>query len=114
MPTNPVDQGKTAVKTDMCQVVHKYPLDEARWFQDLIIFEWPEGAEILVCLTPKPGDVPVVYVRHDREGPLEKRFLAVVGTGEPLREDAGRYLGTYVLRGTSLVSHVFEVTGVDL
>lgn len=65
----------------------------------------PVGAELL-CAREQFEDI-CIWFRCDSSKPLEKRAIAVVGTGHPA-EDDWHYLGTASLRGGNLIFHVFE------
>lgn len=65
----------------------------------------PSGSELL-CAREQFGEV-CVWFRCDPTAAIEKRKIAVIGTGHPASSD-GRYLGTAFLLGGTLVLHVFE------
>jgi hypothetical protein len=48
------------------------------------------------------------WFRCDPAAPREVRRLFLVGTGGPVPETAGRFLGAAHLQGGSLIIHVFE------
>lgn len=76
----------------------------------------PRGTIILGVGPPRPG----IGV-HDRPPPLdmwgivdptaahEPREFVIVGTGNPMPADAGRWVGTTHSHSGSLIWHVFEV-----
>ena len=72
-----------------------------------------------------PGDAQVLSVGPPRDGSDEldmwalvdlnrvfdtPRHFRVVGTGNPMPDDCGRFIGTVPTHGGSLVWHVFEAT----
>lgn len=66
--------------------------------------EVPGGAEFL-CAREQYENV-CVWFRCDPSRDIEKRKIAIVGTGHPAPDD-GRYIGTASLRGGTLMFHVF-------
>lgn len=66
--------------------------------------EVPAGAEFL-CAREQRNDI-CVWFRCDQSNPVEKRKIAIVGTGHPAPED-GRFIGTASLRGGEFMFHVF-------
>lgn len=65
-----------------------------------------EGAKIL--LIANQHEQVCAWFDCDPDSPVEKRTIAVVGTGYHAPEH-GRYVGTAFAGGRSLVWHVFEV-----
>lgn len=71
----------------------------------------PPSAEVLFMRAHRrrPREVEV-WVRLDPEAPSEKRVLVAVGTGHPVPEDAGRFVGSVFFGdGDAFVFHFFEV-----
>ena len=66
----------------------------------------PEGAEVLHVATQK-GEVCVWALVEPSAPKVERRFV-VVGTGHPVPPHRGRFLGTVLLAGGSLVFHIWE------
>lgn len=64
----------------------------------------PVGAEMLCAR--EQYDKICVWFRCDPGASIERRKIAVVGTGHPAPVD-GRYLGTASLHGGQLMFHVF-------
>jgi hypothetical protein len=71
---------------------------------DVQAIDTPVGAEML-CAREQHEKI-CVWFRCDPSAPVEKRKIAIVGTGNPAPAD-GRYLGTASLRGGALMFHVF-------
>lgn len=66
----------------------------------------PEGAKVL-CVDVQYGEV-MLWARVDENAPEEVRRFRTVPTGQPIPEEAGRYLGTVILVRGSIVLHIFE------
>ena len=71
----------------------------------------PPAAEVLFLRAHRrrPRQVEV-WVRLDPEAPSEKRVLVAVGTGHPVPDGAGRFVGSVFFgEGDAFVFHFFEV-----
>lgn len=89
---------------------YEFPVSD-RWLLDM-----PVGAKILPTVaTVIPSvvtlwaevDVPsALELRAGAQPVMEKRLLCVVGTGNPMPDNLGAYIGTTLDRG--LVWHVYE------
>lgn len=66
----------------------------------------PFGAEILSV--DVQADQPCVWALVESDNSPEPRTVNVYGTGHPMRDLPGRFIGTFMLQGGSLVFHVFE------
>jgi hypothetical protein len=66
----------------------------------------PAGAQIL-CVQVQ-YERPCIWALVDPSAGLEPRALLMYGTGHPVSDQAGRYIGTYQLDRGGLVFHVFE------
>lgn len=82
--------------------IFKYTLDVA----DTQQIEMPQGAKILSCQAQ--NNEPQLWVLVDDSAPIEARTFTMYGTGHPIENDPGRYVGTYQLHDGALVFHVFE------
>lgn len=69
---------------------------------------FPKGAKFLCVQTQL--DEPHVWALVDSDFPNCSYLLGVYGTGHVIKEDPGKYLGTFQLKN-GLVFHVF--TGVQ-
>jgi hypothetical protein len=87
----------------MSKCVWKYMLEEA-----YEAIEMPAGAQILTVKTQ--GSMPRLWVLVDPAAPMVKRTFNTYGTGHPIPDDPGIYIGTFFMGGESLVYHVFETT----
>lgn len=67
----------------------------------------PKGAEILYF--GNQNETPCLWFRCDTYQPIVAREIALCGTGHvaPSNSD-GRYIGTAIFNGGSLVLHAFE------
>jgi len=74
---------------------------------DLQQIEMPIGAEIL-SVQVQHG-LPQVWALVKESNETEKRTFITCGTGNPIPENIGRYLGTYQCDNGALVFHVFAV-----
>ena len=83
--------------------VYKFPFD----LDDIVVLKMPTGSEVL-HVEVQHG-VPCLWARVDPKAALEVRRFRVAGTGHPLKEDVGEHLGSLLMRGGSLVFHVFEL-----
>ena len=82
--------------------IRKYPLRIA----DEQTIDFPEGAEVLAVQVQK--GTPCLWVRVDPAAPKTPRKIITHGTGHPVPETTGRYIGTYQIEGGALVFHVFD------
>lgn len=85
------------------------------WKYEIPIDEYPEidmpkNAEILSFNAQH--DSPCLWARVTPGSPTEKRKFRLAGTGHPLDENVGKYIGTVILEGLEgsyLVFHLFEL-----
>ena len=68
--------------------------------------QMPKGAKILTV--QEQGGMPQLWAYCDPTEPLETRTFRIVGTGNPIDQDPGDYIGTFQMRDGALVFHVFE------
>ena len=76
---------------------------------DEFVVEMPTGAVVL-SVEAQYGLVSM-WALVNPEAPLCSRRFVTVGTGHPLPDeiDSFRFVGTFQMRGGSLVFHLFEV-----
>jgi hypothetical protein len=74
--------------------------------------EMPAGAQILHIATQR--ETPCIWALVNPKAPTMTRYLRVYGTGHPMPNDPGAYLGTFQLHGGSLIFHVFENVPTDI
>lgn len=86
----------------MVLAVHKqtlvWPADEQR-------VQFPEGAELLTV--QRQGAALCIWARVNLDMPLTDYVIRTCGTGHPLDDNAGAYLGSFQLLGGDLVFHSF-------
>lgn len=76
--------------------------------EDVFTISVPQGARILSVAAQ--GDCPFIWAEVDPRKPKEDRRFRMCGTGHPIPEHESRkFVGTFFLRGESLVFHVFEL-----
>lgn len=79
---------------------------------DKSVLLMPIGAKVL----PSPpgdrnnGTEIEIWAQVDADAPLEPRQFRVIGTGNPMPDDCGEFVGTVVTHGGQFVWHLFEVT----
>jgi len=66
----------------------------------------PEGAEILSAASQ--GDSIFIWAVVDPEAPKSGRLVNVYGTGHDIPDYPGKFIGTVMLYGGSLVFHIFD------
>ncbi len=87
----------------MAKTVYKYELP----FNENVELTLPEGAEVL-CVQTQLGR-PWLWARIDPKKPaVSQRCFRIAGTGHPLDEADGKYIGTFQLQDGALIFHVFE------
>lgn len=76
--------------------------------------DMPEGAQILDVQMQRterpPRSSACVWALVDPDRTPVKRALVLYGTGHPLPDDPGAYVGTFQVAGGSLVWHLFDAT----
>lgn len=69
----------------------------------------PLGAKFLTA--QMQGGMPQLWALcDDTQTEKSSRVIAIYGTGHPLPDAPGEYIGTVQMVGGSLVWHIFEVT----
>jgi hypothetical protein len=68
--------------------------------------EMPSGAMPLF-VGVQGGDV-CLWAEVDPEVGKQPRTILVFGTGHPMPDDPGSYIGTFMLHGGALVFHVYD------
>jgi hypothetical protein len=73
---------------------------------DLQSLEMPHGAKI-ITVQVQHGE-PQLWALCDENAEKEKRNIAIYGTGNPVPDVPGTYIGTFQVRDGLLVFHVFD------
>jgi hypothetical protein len=66
----------------------------------------PSGAEILHVA--EQGGVPCLWARVNPLNEKTRRLIRTFGTGHPMPDSPGAYIGTFMLAGEALVFHVYS------
>lgn len=86
----------------MTKRIFKYALA----IEDLQTVEMPEGADIL-SVQNQDRDV-CIWALCDPRAPKEARTFRIFGTGHPVCDNPGRFIGTVQILNGALMWHVFE------
>lgn len=65
----------------------------------------PSGAQFLDIQVQK--GTPMIWVLVDPTAPKINMNVSIYGTGHPMPDDPGRYIGTFQVQGGDLVFHAF-------
>lgn len=84
------------------KAVWKFPIPVDDAFELMM----PEGARPLCVQTQRSQ--PCMWAFVDPAAPQKPRRFRMCGTGHPLPDDVGRYVGTFQGYNEALVFHVFE------
>jgi hypothetical protein len=69
----------------------------------------PAGAEVLSVGPPRDDSADLdLWALVDPAAPSRPRSFRIVGTGNPMPSDCGRFVGTVPVLGGKLIFHVFE------
>lgn len=85
--------------------VWKFPLPVPG--PDVFGIELPAGAEVLTVQVQ--AGRPCIWALVSPSAPPEGRLFRIAGTGHPIAERLGAYVGTFQFEGPGLVFHLFEV-----
>jgi hypothetical protein len=85
--------------------VWKYELDGVTNTLDI-----PKGAKPLSVA--QQHNALVLWAQVDPDAPTEKRTVHVVGTGTPVPDEVGPFIGTAVCDGGAWVFHIFDDAAV--
>ena len=77
-------------------------------FDDIQTIEIPHGAQLLSVQVQ--GDKPTLWALVDELAYKGRRQIAIYGTGNPMPDNPGKYIGTFQMHGGSLVYHAFDTT----
>lgn len=83
--------------------IYKYPLP----INDRVTIPMPQHAQVLSVHVQ--NEVPCIWTLVNPQLPIEQREFRIYGTGHAVEDsDLGKFVGTFLIRGGSLVFHVFE------
>lgn len=68
----------------------------------------PRGAKLLAA--QMQGEHPQVWALCDENAERAPRMMAIYGTGNPVPDQPGQYVGTFQLADGALVFHLFDLT----
>ena len=66
----------------------------------------PKGADIL-WVDMQQGQ-PCIWARVNPDAPKERKRIRIFGTGHPIPDDLGDYVGTFMMKDGALVFHLYE------
>lgn len=82
--------------------VYKYPFDVT----DFFTLDLPQGAKFLYL--DVQFEVPCMWFLVNPNAVKERRYFRVYGTGHAIDVDKKTHIGSFMMRGGTLVFHVFE------
>lgn len=85
------------------KTIWKYQLDVT----DEQLVPMKQGSQIL-AVQVQVG-IPCIWALVDTSKPSEDRMFCIYGTGHPIEDEPGQFIGTFQLHGGSLSFHLFEV-----
>lgn len=57
------------------------------------------------------GDIACLWAEVDSSSPkMRERTIRIYGTGHPMPEDPGAYIGSFMLQGGALVFHAYDAS----
>lgn len=86
----------------MPKTIWKFPIlvhDE----QDIVM---PQGADIL-WVDNQQGQ-PCIWAQVDPDAPRAPKRIRIFGTGDPMPDELGDYVGTFMMKDGALVFHLYE------
>lgn len=89
------------------KTVYKYPFPP----KDAFCLDMPAGAEILSVQLQRGTPTIWALVNPDRDIPVVERRFHLVGTGHPLPNALGKFIGTFQGMGGNIAFHLFEGLG---
>jgi hypothetical protein len=84
--------------------IWKWPLR----LTEVQVVEMPVGAKLLDVQMQGPDCC--LWALCDPSGPRVWRKLAIYGTGTPMPDEPGDYVGTFQAQGGTLVVHLFDLS----
>ena len=86
----------------MTTTIFKYPFV----ISDKVLILMPKNAEVLDV--QMQNGTPCIWAMVDPDEPLKERYFIIVGTGHPLPDKRGAYIGTFQMHGGELVWHLYH------
>lgn len=89
------------------KTIHRYQLP----ITDSPVISMPTGAQVLAAppdARNSHGRTVEIWAVVDPDQDHEDRAFRVVGTGNPLPDDCGRFIGTVITHGNAALWHIFE------
>ena len=93
------------IKRGVCMKIFKTVLD----LEDTQRIDLPMGATLLTVQTQN-GKLCLWYECYEK-ALMQKRVIAIFGTGHPMPDNPGKYIGTVQLSDGGLVFHVYDLYG---
>lgn len=87
------------------RTIHRYQLP----ITDRPVIDMPVGAVVLPAPpSERVGGYIEIWAEVSDDADVVRRAFRIVGTGNPLPEDCGRFIGTVVTHHGQFVWHVYE------
>jgi hypothetical protein len=100
------ENARRAREKDKMKTIWKYSTG-LRELDNTIVFAMPEGATVLSV--GNQDENLYLWAEVDATAKPESRSFCVRGTGHPFTGDEGRFIGSVIFMGGSLVFHVYEL-----
>lgn len=84
------------------KTIWKFPFP----IEDEITLTMPEGARVLAV--QMQGNTPCLWALVDPDAPTKPCRFRLFGTGHPVPEGLGNFIGTFQMMGGGLIWHLFE------
>lgn len=69
--------------------------------------DMPAGARILFCAV-QHGDRVFLWAEVDPQAGKQPRRISIFGTGHPMPDEPGSYIGTFMVKVRAFVFHVYD------
>lgn len=87
----------------MSKAIWKFPVSVT----DKQIVYMPAGARLLHIAEQGSAGM-YLWAQVDTEAEIVPRAIRIFGTGQPMPDDPGIYIGTFQLKGGALVFHAYD------
>ena len=93
----------------MARRIYRYQMNVT----DVVNLDLPKGADVLSVGPPRDrNDGPLdLWAAVDPQAEIESRTFRIIGTGNPMPDFHGLFIGTVPMFGGTLIFHVFEEVG---